>query len=152
MNACIDPQARICLLRYVHAQRKGLTDKPCHSCEPAAQVMAYLGTSKTLAAPVEVPLVAAPQPLPVSPVVGMGLDKAVLRKILRPILNKQDKPGQKSVYIDRIQALYNADLPVKSRITAKKRFREALEKVVGLNVEGSYLLLDRDAWKLCAGS
>lgn len=42
MPPCLDPQARLCLLRHLHAVRHGLDGKPCHGCEPAAQVTAAL--------------------------------------------------------------------------------------------------------------
>lgn len=156
--ACIDPQARLCLLRHIHALKHGLSASPCRKCEPAAEVVAILrdeSRPKTKVEPqanvkaLPVPVAAAPQV--VTPPVLDGLDLGALRKVLRPLLLKQDKSGQKSVYIERLLSLYNPAAPKGTRFGGKRRFSQALVSVPEISMQGAYVLLDAGARSLCMG-
>lgn len=154
---CIDPQARICLLRYLHALHHGLEGKPCHSCPPAAGTVAILRaedahkiTADTAApSPADQPVQVQPEPQPTPHLEGLDLD--TLREVLKPVVQRQTTTRQKSVYLERLQTGYNATALKEARIIGKKRFREALESIACLNVQGSWLILDKGAWSFCFG-
>lgn len=154
-TACIDPQARICLLRHLHALRHGLREKPCYGCEPAAEAVALSrGVSAALIVPEAVadpePAIPAAIPLEAPKADPSGIDLNSLRRTLRPILAKQAKSGQQSVYLSRLQGLYNAEAPKGFRLTGNKRFCVAVSGIKGLATQGSWLLLDAGAREFCS--
>jgi hypothetical protein len=171
---CIDLSARVCLLRYLYAMRHGRTDKPCYRCEPAAKVVAVMRGEEaapaasipaapsargSLLRPASVPPVATqkvPKPSAAScqdrfrDVSPYGLDLVALREVLRDLLKRQGKTGQKSVFLERLQSLCNAAARKGAKLRGKRDFREALQAVPNLSLQGAYLLLDNGAWAFCA--
>jgi len=162
---CIDPQARLCLLRHLHALKHGLDGKSCHDCQPAAETVAALRVPREQAAtPESGPDASVPPPTEPSPgqvqhtpppptrsTPSVPLDLATLREVLSQPLLKQNKTGQRAIYLDRLHDGYNKAALREHRIPGKRKFRESLECIVALHVNGAWLNLDRGAWEFCFG-